>query len=174
MIQFIGSRKHGSAMPHQIVAFEKLVGAELPADYQQFLKEHNGGRPQPDAFEFDGGEEDAVECFFPLRDLASDESLELTDADWLDWPLQRAWETFQTNLQEDCAECDLDNQGFQLDRLLPIGTDGCGNSLCLVLDGDDLGCVVFFDHETAGVTPLADSFSEFLAMLHEPRSHSDS
>jgi hypothetical protein len=171
MTRFVGSLKHGPASAKLIAAFEKRIGAKLPADYKKFLKEHNGGRPRPNGFQFDGGEEWGVECFFPLREFDPAEVRDVGFDDLVNWPVQCAWDDLQTDLQGLYADCDLDNQGYQLDRLLPIGTDGYSNYFCLVLAGDETGSLVFFDHETACVTPLADSFQEFVTGLRRFRSN---
>lgn len=169
MTQFVGSLKHGPASTKQIAAFEKRVGARLPADYKKFLKEHNGGRPRPNGFKL-AGEPWGVECFFPLRDFDAAEVEDASVDDLPSWPVQCAWDDLQTDLKGLYADCGLDNQGFDLDRLLPIGTDGYSNYFCLVLERNNAGCLVFFDHETACVTPLADTFAEFIAGLQPIRS----
>ena len=173
MARITHTKKHRIATVSQIVALEKRVCAKLPASYKKFLRTQNGGKPAPNAFQL-GGEVHIVECFFPVRSVPCSHFQNMTVDDLSDWPVQCAWEDLQKDLHGLYADCGLDNQGYRLDRLLPIGTDGCSNYLCLVLDGDEAGSVVFFDHETAGVTPLADSFSEFLAMLRQSRSQSAS
>jgi hypothetical protein len=57
---------------------------------------------------------------------------------------------------------------LRLARVLPgnvlaIADDGCGNYLCLRLDGDQ--AVVFCDHELDEVTAVAASFTDFMAKL---------
>lgn len=169
MTQFVGSLKHGSASTKQIATFEKRVGAKLPADYKAFLKKHNGGRPRPNGFEL-GGEPWGIECFFPLRDFDPAEVEDVGFDDLPSWPVQCAWDDLQTDLKGLYADCDLDNQGYALDCLLPIGTDGQGNYFCLVLEGEEAGSLIFFDHETGCVTLLAGSFSEFITRLRSIRS----
>ena len=44
------SRPAGATSEAQIKAFEKHIGHGLPKGYREFLLEHNGGRPSPDAF----------------------------------------------------------------------------------------------------------------------------
>ncbi len=153
----------------QIAAFEKHIGHSLPTAYREFLLTHNGGRPVPDAFTLAtddrGAEEDLVLCFFPLRNLA----LGAVQVDELDelrtWPLHCAWDDLQNDL-ENLHEMELDPP------LLPIGTDGSGNYISLVLSGERAGAVVFLDHETAEDWPLAPSFPAFLASLR-PRERTD-
>lgn len=169
MTEIVGSLKHGPPSAKLLAAFEKQIGAKLPEDYKQFLRQHNGGKPEPNGFDF-GGQPWGVECFFPLREFDPVEFEDIGFNDLPNWPVQCAWEDLQTDLKGLYADCDLDNQGYQLDRLLPIGTDGYSNYFCLVLEGDETGSLVFFDHETGCVTPLAASFSEFVSGLCPLRS----
>ena len=155
-------RPAGPTDAKQIAAFEKHIGHELPPEYREFLLTHNGGRPVSDAFTLrtDGREpeEDLVMCFFPLRDLSL-WAVEVEEMDELrTWPLHCAWDDLQNDL-ENAYETQLDPP------LLPIGTDGSGNYISLVLSGERAGAVVFLDHETAEDWPLAPSFSAFLNSL---------
>lgn len=168
MAQIADPRPTGPADAVRIAAFEKYIGHPLPADYRDFLLQHNGGHPVPDAFILRahiGEEEDIVECFFPLRDLELGE----VDADDLEglktWPIHCAWDDLQSDL-ENLYETKLDPP------LLPIGTDGSGNYISLVLTGDQAGAVVFLDNETAEHWPLAPSFTAFLESLR-PRERTD-
>jgi cell wall assembly regulator SMI1 len=154
-------RPVGGASPDQVLAFERHIGHSLPPDYRGFVLTHNGGRPVPDAFTLrtDRGEDESiVMCFFPLRDL----SLGQIDADGIDglrsWPLHCAWGDLQNDL-ENLYEIELDPP------LLPIGTDGFGNYISMVLAGEQTGAVVFLDHETAESWPLSSSFTAFLDSL---------
>ncbi len=159
MTQITESLKHGAASNDQITQLESLVGATLPADYKEFLHNHNGGRPKPDGFLFqnedDEEEENVVECFFPVRDVACEEVVVDEIEHLLDWPVLCAW----ADLQED--ECELE------DAILPIGTDGSGNYVAIILNGDQAGAVAFFEHEMGRVSRLADSFTSFLEDLRE-------
>ena len=97
-------------------------------------------------------------CFFPLRDLSLG-AVEVEEMEKLrTWPLHCAWDDLQNDL-ENLHETELDPP------LLPIGTDGSGNYISLVLGGERAGAVVFLDHETAEDWPLAPSFNTFLASL---------
>ena len=46
--------------------------------------------------------------------------------------------------------------------LLPFGTDGFGNALCVKKNGE----VVFWSHETEAIVTIAGSLDEFWKMLH--------
>jgi cell wall assembly regulator SMI1 len=164
MAEITGSLKHGPASEEQISALESQIGATLPEDYKAFLRTHNGGRPAPDAFSFindlDEEEEDIVECFFPVRTVDCSTMEDMTIDDLPDWPVQCAWEDLQRDVRE-LDECELDNQ------ILPIGTDGSGNYIAIVLDGEHSGSIVFFEHAMGRVSYLAASFSAFLNGLRE-------
>ena len=161
MARISGSLKYGPPSEAQIVGLESLIGASLPEDYKDFLRVHNGGHPEPDAFlfsnDFGEGEEDVVECFFPLRDADCQEVDDTVDG-LPDWPVHCAWEDLQQDLR-DLYECELEHQ------ILPIGADGSGNYIAIVLDSDQAGAIVFFEHEMATVSPLAPSFASFLSGL---------
>ncbi len=158
----------GSTSGEQIAAFEKHIGHQLPAAYRQFLLQHNGGRPVPDAYMLRsdrGEEEDIVMCFFPLResDLGHVQVEDLEDL--RTWPLVCAWDDLQSDLVN-LYETELDPP------LLPIATDGSSNYISLVLTGDTAGAVVFLDHETAEMWALAPTFPAFLDSLR-PRQRTD-
>ena len=47
--------------------------------------------------------------------------------------------------------------------ILPFGSDGFGNAICVTKTGS----IVFWDHEQNIVTLIATSFNQFMAMLHK-------
>lgn len=167
MAKIADPQPSGPAGAAQVAAFEKHIGRKLPAAYRDFLLTHNGGRPVPDAFIIDDDEsqEDVVMCFFPLRDLALGAVAVQAMEDLRTWPLHCAWDDLQNDL-ENLYDIELDPP------LLPIGTDGSSNYICLTLGGKKGGAVVFFDHETAEDFPLAPDFPAFLASLR-PRERTD-
>lgn len=159
----------GPTSSAQVAAFEEYIGHQLPADYRDFLLQHNGGHPDPDAFLVDSGfgdQEDIVMCFFPMRDRALG-AVTVQDLEELrTWPLHCAWDDLQSDLENLYAEAGIE------EVLLPTGTDGSSNYFCLVLDGPRKGSVVFLDHETGETFLLADSFTAFLGSLR-PRERDD-
>jgi cell wall assembly regulator SMI1 len=174
MAEIHSSLRYGPATPQQIAALEERIEASLPDDYREFLQKHNGGRPEPDAFalnndvdedeEEDEGEEDIVLCFFPLRDVNCRQAVAESEQETTgpeerlaEWPLHCAWEDLQADLRR------YDTELGQ--RILPIGTDGCGNYIAIALDDEKTGRIVFYDHEEAGLRLLAPSFTSFLAAL---------
>jgi hypothetical protein len=69
-----------------------------------------------------------VMCFFPMHDM-SPGTVEVEKVEELrSWPVHCAWEDLQNDLAN-LYEKELD------EPLLPIGTDGSSNYLCVVLDG---------------------------------------
>lgn len=164
MVTMKDSRRHGPATDSQITALESHIGFSLPDDYKKFLREHNGGCPEPNAFyfinEFGDREEDIVECFFPVRDIDCGAMTEVSMDDLPDWPVTCAWDDLQSDYR-DIYEQEPERQ------VLPIGTDGSSNYIALLLEGDDAGEIVFFEHEMARVSLLAPNLNAFLEMLHE-------
>lgn len=151
------SNKYGTIAEKQLAQFENEF-CKLPTEYRDFLLEHNGGKPSPNGFVFGEDEfPDRVECFFPLysevdhSDLASREQLQA-------YTVRQALAELQEHFAWQEPEPEL--------GMLPIGTDGCGNLICVVVDGD-IGKIVFFEHEESRIYPLADSLTDFLAGLAE-------
>ena len=168
MAQIVKSKPAGPTDNSQITAFEEHIGHQLPEDYRQFLLEHNGGQPDPDAFTLrmdDWEEENLVMCFFPNRELSLG-AVEIEEFEELrTWPLHCAWDDLRQDLVN-LYEKELD------EPVLPIGTDGSSNYFCIVLDGDRKGSILFLEHEMAETVLLGDSFTSFLASLR-PRERSD-
>jgi SMI1-KNR4 cell-wall len=169
MAQIVDPLPAGPTNAAQIGAFEEYIGHRLPADYREFLLQHNGGHPAPDAFLVDSGpgeQEDIVMCLFPMRDRALG-SVTVQDLEELrSWPLHCAWDDLQSDLENLYAEAGI------TEALLPTGTDGSSNYFCIVLDGPRKGSVVFLDHETGETILLGDSFTAFLGSLR-PRERDD-
>ncbi len=163
MAQIVNSLPVGPTCEDEIVKFEEHIGHRLPDDYREFLLQHNGGSPEPDAFTLvmdEREEEDIVMCFFPMRDLSLG-TIEVEEFDELrSWPVHCAWEDLTDDL-ENLYEKELD------ETLLPIGTDGSTNYFCLVLDGARRGSILFLENEMAETVPLASSFTAFLASLRQ-------
>jgi len=146
-----------------LAAFERHIGHRLPGAYRTFLLRYNGGYPEPDAFILRRGsrkEERLVYCFFPLRDLSLGKVKVQSSDDLSIWPLHCAWDDLQADLKK-VYRTKLDPP------LLPIGTDGLSNYLCVVLTGAKTGAVVFLDFKTGKPWPLAPSLSSFLASLRK-------
>src|SRR5438552_770302 len=129
----------GRTNAKQLAAFERRIGYCLPRAYRDFLLRYNGGRPEPDAFllRTDRAEEEhVVMCFFPMRRLRLGQVDVKDPKELLHWPLHCAWQDLQNDLRN-LYKIRLDPQ------LLPIGTDGLSNYICIVLAGNKTGAVVF-------------------------------
>lgn len=138
----------------RIATFEKAVEGVFLEDYKTFLKQENGGRPEPDCILFktrSGREEDTVvQYFYALHDerLGSIEK----------------------------------NFGMMKNRIpagfLPIATDSFGNEILLRVTPQGTGKIYFWDHEEEdddaefptmkNISQIAGSFSELLELLQEP------
>lgn len=138
-----------------IKEFEKHINLKLPNDYVEFLLEYNGGRFKEDAYEMlepthkKHGLFQGIDWFFTLT------------------------EDYNNNL--------LKNFKLYLNRMpeefIPIGDDGCGNKICLCIDGKNYGKVYFWDHNwesDEGEEPtydnlylIANTFTEFVNKLYE-------
>ena len=168
MAKIVDANPAGPTNLRQLATLEQHIGHPLPPEYREFLLEHNGGHPSPDAFmlrEKKMETEHIVFCFFPMRNLALG-VVEVDDMEELrKWPLHCAWDDLQADLKNLYKK--------QLNPpLLPIGTDGLSNYICVVLAGGDAGAVRFLDHKTARHQPLAPGMSAFLKSLR-PRRRSD-
>jgi hypothetical protein len=52
-------RATAGAKQTDLLALEALIGTELPADYRDFLREHDGGEPAPNTFAIPGTSNEA-------------------------------------------------------------------------------------------------------------------
>ena len=131
--------------------FESFLGAKLPKEYFEHLLNYNGGYPQPDAFNFlDGGTASSVQEFYKLnsKDAYND--------------LIQNYKMFQDRIPTE---------------LIAVGCDPGGNQICLAINGQDFGKVLFWDHEFEadnGETPtyenirlISKNFNSFLESLYE-------
>jgi hypothetical protein len=142
-------RLHRKVNAADLARFEAKIGQTLPGDYRQFLLESNGGRPEGNTFDVpEDDNRSEVTLFFGLR--RSEKSGDLR---------------YERSLMRDRVPEDM----------LPIGSDCCGNLLCLSLRLDTRGQVFFWDHELEGdegepptfsnLFKVGDSFKEFFDSL---------
>ncbi|MFC1759118.1 SMI1/KNR4 family protein [Planctomycetota bacterium] len=141
----VNSGHFGTVNEKSVSDFEGVIGASLPRDYVDFLLEHNGGTPENG----DG----SVFCFFPLRDIECRDHRVVEIDDLKGYPLHCARRDFVREYSDEI-------EGSE--SVLPIGTDGNGNFICLSLEENSFGEVSFFDHETLDLDTVAGSFEEFL------------
>lgn len=143
----------GSLSEADVRSLEKELGFSLPAEYKDFLLNHNGGWPEPNEFPIEDNPSDdrgRVHYFLCIED-----GDEYNLMDWV-----------------------VDYEGRLPPGLLPIACDPGGNLICLSVSGENAGTVYFWDHEEEagpGETPsyenayhVAESFGEFLERLTGP------
>ncbi|XDO55945.1 SMI1/KNR4 family protein [Erwinia pyrifoliae] len=125
------------------------LGVNLPKDYREFLKKHNGGYPEPDGFDFaDGGDGSSVDKFFGISDSKNEGIIEY-------------YSTYKNRIPK---------------SYLPVAKDPGGNLILVEVDRDE-SSVYFWDHEFEsedGDIPRMDnvhlispSFNEFIDNLYE-------
>ena len=148
MVEIIDANPYGSLSREKLDEFERQIGTSLPEDYKTFLLHYNGGRPAPSFFwikPVDDGSE--VFQFYGLHK----------------GPAHLSIETYAGK----------ERYGIPA-TMLPIGDDGVGNFICLDLSAVHFGEVYFLDHDIhpyhdpdaiEGITKLANTFTEFLALL---------
>jgi len=147
------SNRYGALTEERLAQLEERLGQRLPEDYRAHMLAHNGGRPAEEGFAFfneglGAPDRSILSAFFAIHDGAYDDS---TPEGCLGQPLEDVWECCAEELEEPAT--------------LPIGRDPCGNLICLRYSGEKAGRIFFYDHETETPSPLADSFSAFLASL---------
>lgn len=153
------------ATQRDVAAFEKIIGATLPADYRQFLLEHNGGRPQ----RTDAQHEDAAF------------SVQWQGQPWAESRREALLHGFYSLNDKSALAWRIAEEGFIRQRripadLIPIGVDVAANQILLGLTGARRGQVFYWAkdfepiddydepvYENSGF--IADSFAEFLAEL---------
>lgn len=128
----------------QVRAFERKIGLSLPADYKNFLRETNGGRPPATALHVPAAKEDVlIDVLFGLGRKPG-------ILGWL------------AELRRDMPA------GF-----IPIGKDPGGNILIMDLNLPDAGVIYYWDKAHSFQTstadgntyPIARSFSRLLELL---------
>ncbi len=130
----------------EVAALEQYLGSQLPSEYRTFLLAHNGGRPEPNAFE--------VEDYPGVGSI-------------LDWFLG-----IKEGVHNDISDHVEEYRGRIPIDLLPIAYDPGGNLVCLAVSGPRTGSVYFWDHEGEEEAPsyrnvylIADRFDLFLDRL---------
>jgi len=133
---------------YAVKQFEHRHNMKLSAEYRNFLMQFNGGRPEPESFDFaDDSDASMINQFFGIGTGSHDD-------------LERMYRAFSDRIPE---------------LFLPIANDPGGNLICIGLDGADRGKIYFWDRneEADGTIPdmsnmylLAESFPAFLDGLY--------
>lgn len=139
--------------PTSIERLESLLGARLPESYRQFLVETNGGVPWKKLLRFynevdEEEQESAMQCFYALDDPRSPERR------------RRPFEDRVEHVYENIMQTNLPDR-----RLVPIGQDVAGNIICLSLEPDTAGQIMFYDHDYDEVYALTSNFELFVGQL---------
>lgn len=131
-----------------IEGFERRTGIQLPPDYRLFLLRQNGGQPTPSLITLPSVGQDAIADFlFGLSKSREPGDLEYEFREMRD-ELSDAW--------------------------IAIGRDPGGNLILISLCRENRGAVYYGDtamllessNEDNNVYRIADSFTEFLRVLH--------
>jgi hypothetical protein len=141
------------ATEEQISRFESTLGIQLPVDYSAFLRQTNGGHPEPDAFPIQNNPFDThalIAWFFALDDKGIYNDL-----------------LSNINAYSDLIPADL----------MPIAIDPGGSFICIATGGENRGAIYFWDEAERyppGQIPdyhniyfVAHSFNELLNSLSE-------
>jgi SMI1 / KNR4 family (SUKH-1) len=135
-----------------LLGFQEQAGIRFPKEYQEFLLQHNGGRPSPSVFAYsrDGNVDSGMVDWFLSIHNAEYDSLKDYNT------------TYKPRLPGE---------------LIPIAHDPGGNLICLVWSGPLRYRIYFWDHDEEaeeGEPPtdrnlyfVADSLQEFLNALTE-------
>ncbi|WP_186580505.1 SMI1/KNR4 family protein [Aquibacillus kalidii] len=104
---------------NELIIFSKKIGYELPKDYVEFLRHHNGGYVKNSISSyFKNGKQTFI--LTSMFGLGSDDDL------------LSQFETYKSRIPNTC---------------IPIGRDVGGNLVCLNLSEDRYGYVYFWNHE---------------------------
>lgn len=121
---------------------EIVIGKCLPADYRLFLTRHNGGHPEPSCFKssndtssFNGS---CVHYFYGVGDEA---------------PHCQLLTAFNTLKGRVPAE------------LIPIADDPFGNQICIAIQGEEIGSIYFWDHETEHKPPTFQNTNKLASSI---------
>jgi hypothetical protein len=141
---------YGPLKESVLVLYEKKWGYKLPEPYRDFLLSHNGGYPEPDAFNFKNKDTGSSVDRFLGIDIGEYDNL----IEYL--------ENYKNRIPND---------------LFPIAHDPGGNLICICISGDNYGKIFFWDHDIeadegelpdySNITLISDSFEEFMNNLYE-------
>lgn len=129
---------------NKLIAFSEKIGYELPNDYIEFLRHHNGGYVKNSiSTYYKNGEQKFI--LTSMFGLGSEDDL------------ISQFETYKNRIPNTC---------------IPIGRDAGGNLVCLNLSEGKYGNVYFWDHEEEKYEDekmtindlyiIAETFKEFL------------
>jgi len=136
--------------PKDISEIESALGAELSAEYRDFLLLHNGGIPTPDTVDVPGAPQMPTDVlvFFGIR--------RSTETSNLSWNLAL--------ISNRCPDC----------HVLPIACDSGGNLFCLKVERGVAAEVLYCDlGAECAIYPVAPTFGQFLNGLGKAMASSE-
>lgn len=123
----------------RLVAFEKEKQFKLPNNYRSWLISTNGGVPEANWLKIsDAYGYCKITYFLALNNEAIVDQLDYTN------------ETLRENIAE---------------NLIAIARDEGGNYLCIASKGDNMGGILFWDHETSDTTFISSDFEEISSLF---------
>lgn len=137
----------GEKTGHDVIErAEEELQVRFPEDYREMISAHSDGSPEECVFQYVQNGVNEYGNFGFLMSL-------------LDWQEENIFEA-------------IEDFGDRLpDGLVPIIGTGMGDFVCLNYHSSEVPTIVYFSHETPienAVSPLADTFSEFLELLNIP------
>lgn len=144
----------GGCISHQeITAFEKQYGVELPEAYVAFLTQIGNGNTQEEAYM--GSAAGPYYGIYPFGEGVEDLPIgdgkrylsypcllhpRMTDEEWK----SRTSEMYDDNLSDEAYDAIV---GPLFGGLLPLGTQGCAITTCLVLNGEHRGRLLYINED---------------------------
>lgn len=154
MARFYSSEKELTEL--EVTLFENLIGLKIPYDYRKHLLSFNGGKCEPNIFNFlENGilTSSSISWFLALYDGEYDN-------------IQRYYEIYKKEEKR------------MPSNILPIAHDDGGNLICISCNGTDEGHIFFWDHEKevdyslghrddySNLYFIANTFTSFLEGLY--------
>lgn len=129
-----------------IKEYEETVGYTFPDEYKEIVKNYNGAYPEFKEFKSRQGRRKSERVFNNLLSFNKNDRVNM-------------WRT-NDNIHRIWAE------NGELDNYIVFANDPFGNKICFDKTNDH---IVFIDHETLSIEPVATSFAEFIASLKKIR-----
>lgn len=127
-----------------ILQIQENLNIKFPSDYIECVIKNNGGRPNPDSFDFEGHEEAVFNSLLSLH--SEDKENMISVCEWIRYRLPG--------------------------NVIPFANDPLGNYICFDYRENNNPVIVFWDHEIAGkdkekcLTKICNSFDELLSRLY--------
>lgn len=132
-----------------IASLEKRLDIVLPSEYKEHILKYNGGYPNKECFDTQGGGRSKIHYFYAIY-----------DGEYSNF--EKSFNIFKIE------------ETRMLSHVFPIAYDDGGNQICISIGDKDYGKIYFWDHEEESDEPdyenmylIANSFNEFLEGLFE-------